>query len=926
MTTPSVEQARLHQPHPLTRAVARCWHRQSRSVSGVAMATALALGSTNTQAATFDVTNLNATGPGSFIQALADAQGNPGPDTILFDSSLSGTIPGNVTTIRHDLGVSYSRSLVIRGPVRIVGPGADKVAIVGQNSIPRPTPAIYVTGTPDSDNVVISGFTIKSAVSGIDTVPVPPIYSGHHYYMPAGITLENCVITGMSRFGVERAANLVVRDSQIVGNTMGGTSAFHQNISNSVITGNGKGIEVRQIFGRERYIGDLTLNLENAIVSGNTSSGVAFWNDNYATTANVTVRNSTISNNGGNGIYTSAAGTTLSIATSTISSNVRHGVELMESWVSSSGSYGSAQFRVSIADTTIAGNTLTGFSAHTGNFRGIGNNGTAESSLFTDNTTIVGNAGGGIKLVVGNGGQLSPGAINHTTIAGNVGTTGGGISVLLDPTAITGVVATQLNLDSTIIAKNAATVSNPDLFSNVPGFTFAANYSLVQKPASASITTTAPGSNITGKDPRLSRIADFGGGALVRAPLAGSPAINAGNPAFSGTPANDQRGAGFPRVAGGRIDIGAVEQQTKDIAPMVLFALNDMNSNGTPELAAMAQSMAKGTTSVRVRDALTKALITRATLVGKPEALDMQSMRDVNANGKPELAVLRGAPTTVSIVDGYNGSAVRTIAFTSGLIPQSMAIAPDMNGNGKQELAVLATKNLSRLVEVRDGGTGALISSVTFDAIGKPNNVVILPDMNGNGMLELAVLFDKAGLTAPTDTIQIRDAATGTLVINVPVTYTAANNAQSTAMAVVPDLNGDGNPELAVLGAPSSVTIYDAKTGVQVSTMTLDHHAIARQFVVMPDTNANGSPDIAVLVRNQQTGALSIETHDAATGTPLHTIAADRMFRPDDLAVVSDMNGNGVAELAHSGVNATGVIRSTQRDAVTGAIVTTVNY
>ena len=39
--------------------------------------------------------------------------------------------------------------------------------------------------------------------------------------------------------------------------------------------------------------------------------------------------------------------------------------------------------------------------------------------------------------------------------------------------------------------------------------------------------------------------------------LPGSPAINAGNPAFSGDPATDQRG--FFRVAGGALDIGAFE-------------------------------------------------------------------------------------------------------------------------------------------------------------------------------------------------------------------------------------------------------------------------------------------------------------------------------------------------------------------------------
>jgi hypothetical protein len=42
-------------------------------------------------------------------------------------------------------------------------------------------------------------------------------------------------------------------------------------------------------------------------------------------------------------------------------------------------------------------------------------------------------------------------------------------------------------------------------------------------------------------------------------PNAGSPVINAGDPAFVSPPTTDQRGPGYARVFGGRIDIGAVE-------------------------------------------------------------------------------------------------------------------------------------------------------------------------------------------------------------------------------------------------------------------------------------------------------------------------------------------------------------------------------
>lgn len=57
----------------------------------------------------------------------------------------------------------------------------------------------------------------------------------------------------------------------------------------------------------------------------------------------------------------------------------------------------------------------------------------------------------------------------------------------------------------------------------------------------------------------LEALADNGGPTQTRLLTASSPARNAGDPAFGGTPPFDQRGPGFPRVIQDRLDIGAIE-------------------------------------------------------------------------------------------------------------------------------------------------------------------------------------------------------------------------------------------------------------------------------------------------------------------------------------------------------------------------------
>jgi hypothetical protein len=62
-------------------------------------------------------------------------------------------------------------------------------------------------------------------------------------------------------------------------------------------------------------------------------------------------------------------------------------------------------------------------------------------------------------------------------------------------------------------------------------------------------------------DPQLGLLQDNGGPTFTHALLPGSPAIDAGDPNFVPPPLYDQRGPGFDRVRGDRIDIGSFEVQ-----------------------------------------------------------------------------------------------------------------------------------------------------------------------------------------------------------------------------------------------------------------------------------------------------------------------------------------------------------------------------
>jgi hypothetical protein len=84
---------------------------------------------------------------------------------------------------------------------------------------------------------------------------------------------------------------------------------------------------------------------------------------------------------------------------------------------------------------------------------------------------------------------------------------------------------------------------------------------LVVSAGANDILATSDGTNPKALAAILAPLANNGGPTQTHALVAGSPAINAGNPSFTSPPDFDQRGVGFDRVSGGRTDIGAFEFQ-----------------------------------------------------------------------------------------------------------------------------------------------------------------------------------------------------------------------------------------------------------------------------------------------------------------------------------------------------------------------------
>ncbi len=275
------------------------------------------------------------------------------------------------------------------------------------------------------------------------------------------------------------------------------------------------------------------LVLDSVLLTGNsvTSDGGGLW---ASGSTSLTIRNSRFSGNAadrdGGAIYVENLGGPLLVEDTTLTGNLagRNG--------------GGALFLTPDGAITFDRSTISGnFTTLQGG--GLYLDGSAGGAFVLRNSTLSGN-----NATDGAGAYFNapadPVSFEHSTVASNTASgTGGGIFAA----------SATITLDQTIVGDNTATTDN-DLANDSDG-SFDVRFSLIESPGTAAINDN--GGNVLNQDPQLGPLQNNGGSTETHKPANTSPAVNAGDPAFTPPPATDQRG--FPRVADGRIDIGSVE-------------------------------------------------------------------------------------------------------------------------------------------------------------------------------------------------------------------------------------------------------------------------------------------------------------------------------------------------------------------------------
>ena len=400
----------------------------------------------------------------------------------------------------------------------------------------------------------------------------------------------------------------------------------------------------------------------------------------------------------------------------------------------------------------------------------------ANNNINTTNPdTVFQINGGNVKLsdlnIIGErvGVSISGGAatVQNCSFFGNdfgVNQTGGTLTVSNSTFGFNSAAAISSSTGS-----GTATVTNSTVTQNSAGIvvaqganTVTVSNSIVSGNDSDATGITDGGFNFIGGDAKLGDFSFYGGSTLTFEPAPDSPVINAGDPKFDGTGLFDQRGDGFARVVGGRLDIGAFEVQNN--APTVsdfslaltedtsfTFAKNsfdaafsDVNAGDTLQAVRIVTLPANGTlnlngVAVAADDEIARADLPQLTFAPDSNfngaitfsfnASDGQLFANADATATLDVAAVNDAPSFVVGSDqnvNQNSGAQKVQSF----IPKFSAGPANEAG---QKLSFIVTTDNNALFSVQPAinSNGALTYTLAPKASGTAKVSVTLKDDGG---------------------------------------------------------------------------------------------------------------------------------------------------------------------------------------------------
>ncbi len=365
---------------------------------------------------------------------------------------------------------------------------------------------------------------------------------------------------------------------------------------------------------------------------------------------------------------------------------------------------------------------------------------------------------------------------------------------------------------------------------------------------------------------------------------------------------------GITNVTGPTATLAAQTDFTTGTRPSSV-AIGDLNGDGRPDLAIANAS--SNSVSVLLNTtppgATTPSYADRTDFTTGDGPLSV-AIGDLNGDGQPDLAIANSGSNTVTVLLNTTTPGATTPSyaaktdFSTGDVPFSVAIG-DLNDDGKPDLAIAnqADGNVSVLLNTTTPAATMPSYAAKIDfATGDGPLSVAIGDLNGDGQPELVIANEADGNVSVLLNTTTPGATTPSYAPK-----SDFRTGTSPSSVAIGDLNGDGQPDLAIANYGSNTVSVLLNTTTPGATAP--SYAAKTDFptgdrpnsVAIGDLNGDGQPDLAIANYGSNTVSVLLSTTTPEATTPSYAAKTDFTTRDGPLSVaIGDLNGNGRPDLA----------------------------
>ena len=376
------------------------------------------------------------------------------------------------------------------------------------------------------------------------------------------------------------------------------------------------------------------------------------------------------------------------------------------------------------------------------------------------------------------------------------------------------------------------------------------------------------------------------------------------------------------------------DSRASELGSGIPLLWQDVNGDGVTELGVF--SVVDGVPSLSIINPVDSAELSNirwAAGAYVPSSITPIALPDMDSDGVMDIGLFgirqdegnEGKPQFF-VRNGSTGKRITVFNWPANWKNMQVMVMDDLTGDGVPEIALEGTFKAGARPQLRvqDGASGTNVGEYSFPAIFDSPSYYQHSDYDGDGVSDVALF----GRIKRNNKIQVR-MVSGTDGNNKLSTYNFPDKWINISWQKLFDMTGDSENEWGLFGTSRD----DGRTMLIIKD-AVDKRGIVASYawpgmdsptlLTIPDISGDGTPELAAAGLNNATNRYQLQIKDGADrSNTLSNITWSNRWSNVSFHVFDDMDGDGLADVALQGLNTTSgryelvVVNAATRDTIT---------